>query len=289
MKILNYPARMVKVVFSEEAGPSTLGSFKAQGNNKKKAQKALSENIGEAQQANEKKRKGVTFANKVQVKTFKRGNIQNTDRIKSPQTENDKCSIWNELPGMDSDFSLSSPASKEADYEESENLSLFEDNDVGIPEGYHQCFEEDSDLKRVMQSQETEQLNPPTSDIILSTFGEKKITDVEGCEAPNIDESVEDTPKALTIIQPSRDEGKPDRQESIEGFSISKEIVLNLRKNNLCIRPIVGSSSKKGSLSQKRKNREMTNLLRSWEKEVESIEELGNEEEDGLELVERLT
>lgn len=57
----------------EEAGPSKSGSLKAQWNTKKKAQGSLLEEDGEAQQANEKKRKGVTFANKAQVLLLNEG------------------------------------------------------------------------------------------------------------------------------------------------------------------------------------------------------------------------
>lgn len=45
-------------------------------------------------------------------------------------------------------------------------------------------------------------------------------------------------------------------------------MVLALKKNNLYIRLLVGTSMRKGNTSQKRKAREVTNLLRTWENEL---------------------
>lgn len=45
--------------------------------------------------------------------------------------------------------------------------------------------------------------------------------------------------------------------------------MITLMKHNLCIRPIGGTSARKGNTAQKRRNREIKNLLRTWEKDAE--------------------
>lgn len=134
-----------------------------------------------------------------------------------------------------------------------------------MPEGYHQCFADDNEIDSSPQLQEDEiginledgmvnqQIDSPRKEIL---------------EKPCMEYDIENSPKALACIQPI-EEASNSNSQCIEGFAISKEVVMTLSKNNLCIRPIVGANNKKGNTAQKRRNREMTNLLRSWEKEAE--------------------
>lgn len=77
-------------------------------------------------------------------------------------------------------------------------------------------------------------------------------------EESGIKESqMEPQPKALAIISPDNSLDKGKRKGRIEKdqeeFVLSKEIILTLKKNNLCIRPISGNSKKKGSTAQRKR------------------------------------
>lgn len=100
-------------------------------------------------------------------------------------------------------------------------------------------------------------------------------------QSPGPDNQRNENPKALAVITPQDNQASYKNGTNLEGFTISKEIVLTLRKNNLCIRPIANSNVKKGNTTQRRRNREMTILLRTWEKEAEDNLEI--EVNQGLE------
>lgn len=63
-------------------------------------------------------------------------------------------------------------------------------------------------------------------------------------------------------------EESEEENEKLEHFPFSRKLVRNLWKCKMCIKPL----SNKGSVSTKKKAREVTNLLRAMEKEIEEEE-----------------
>lgn len=123
-------------------------------------------------------------------------------------------------------MSFSSPASLENEIEECGSLRSYEDIDVEIPEGYHHCFEDYYEPDRVAQTQETVRINSSTQDNNINTLDKNDSPLGKENEPPRIEGRGEDSPKALAILKPNRDEEKPGHQQVLEGFAISKEIVL---------------------------------------------------------------
>lgn len=84
------------------------------------------------------------------------------------------------------------------------------------------------------------------------------------------EKSIEVSPKALPLVQMEEPNGrKKASAPDPEDFSLSKDMIILLKKHNLCIRPLIGKSSKRGSGVQKKRSREVTSLLRSWENEAD--------------------
>lgn len=220
-----------------------------------------------------KKQRGVSFAKEPQVTFFRKGERQFTNRkenLPSPITAHDP----NE-DVFDSKISISSPGSRigEATSDEGEPSNrVFEDN---IPDNYQMCF------RQVEEDPTTEWKENSEADNVEDNFheegeGDKRtmipITQIEdeGENRGRENESLTDSyPKALAIVPLVINKKKNENDEGPESFGISREIVIMLKKNNLCIRPIGGTSAKRVNTTRKRRNREVTNLLRTWEKETE--------------------
>lgn len=83
---------------------------------------------------------------------------------------------------------------------------------------------------------------------------------------------VENNNMIVSQGQNSLEDVEEEESDNEEGesdfFPFPKKLVRSLWKCKMCIRPI----STKGSASAKKKSRELTNLLRSLEKEVEKEE-----------------
>lgn len=185
-----------------------------------------------------KKNRGITLAKEAQVVTIlKRGKAQSTARGHgSNRNLEEKIAISSEEEDFNSEISVSSLDSKSS----TEILEIGENsNDTGdnFPEGYQECFREEDVA------------------IIDSTEGRQALV--------MIDDSSDINPPIAAEIPSIDTSAKGSNIKIPVDFTISRELVLTLKKNNLCIRPISGNSAKKGSTSQKKKVREVCSLLRS--------------------------
>lgn len=231
-----------------------------------------------------KPRKGVSFAKEAQITLFKKGKTLFTDKNKGPR----HC-IYPNNEGEEDEFelSISSPGSKTGDdcSVERDQTEAHED----IPGEYFNCFMNDGeyssqDNATSRDEEEEAHCSSKYEDEGRNEIISLSLVDMEEGQYKN-EVQEQDQPKALNVISPTDKENRAP--QTIDGFVISRELVLMLKRNNLCIRPIVGVAAKKGSTAKKHRNREVTNLLRGWEKE-DDIEPMDTRDGQSQEVGEAL-